>query len=97
MTQDFTKLLHENEVEKGRKGLLLIALAMAGSFHASCRVEQRAVRLVRNLRRFGRGLPIGCCRGITTVVPLSASLIVFYNFQIAASGMARGLAWSSWL
>jgi hypothetical protein len=96
--QDFTKLLHENEVDKGRKGLLLIALAMAGTFHASCRVEQGAVRLIRRLRGFGRSFPIGCSSGITWVGAFFAlSLLDFDNFQTAASRIACGLAWSLWL
>ncbi len=92
MVQHFTKLLHENEVEKGRKGLLLIALAMAGLFHASCRVEQTAIRLIRMLRGFSQNLPIGGSRG----GELFGSIVIFDDFQTAASDMSYGLAWGSW-
>ena len=96
MTQDFTKLLHENEVEKGRKGLLLIALAMAGPFHASCRAEQATIRLISTLRGFGLSFPTACCTGLTKLGAWFASLVIFDDFQTAAPDMAYGLAWGSW-
>lgn len=82
MIQGFTELLHENEAETGRKGLVLIARAMVGRFHASYRVEQAASSL-RDSRP---------CVLTGKLMAVFRSMVDFDDFQTAASDMAHGLA-----